>query len=321
MDPITHAALGAASAQLLFGKYNKHIPWQAGALAAMAPDLDILFAYSQNPLSLEYWHRHFTHSLCFIPIGAMIVTLFLICFPHFRRHWKITMGSCLIAYATHSLLDALTSYGTLLLWPWSDTRFSWDVIAIIDPLFTVPLVIGTAWSIIFHQSKAILMVFAFCAALLLLNTIQHQRALDAIEEYAYQNDLKIKAVRVMPELASSTQWRAIIKQHQCSTIAEIATPLWGKSKVSARGNFPNLSDKYLPNNRSKEQEEGLEIFSWFADQQVLIANTNPLILADGRYTVGDNPIYSLWGIQLLPKQTQVQKIQLPKLYLNCDQYK
>src|SRR5690606_4631354 len=42
-------------------------------------------------------------------------------------------------YATHGLLDACTTYGTLLLWPFSDQRFAWNTISIIDPLFTLPI--------------------------------------------------------------------------------------------------------------------------------------------------------------------------------------
>ncbi|WP_298624235.1 metal-dependent hydrolase, partial [uncultured Legionella sp.] len=73
MDLVSHAALGAACAHLVLGRQNKKIAWKVGALAALVPDLDILIAYlSQEPLSIEYWHRNFTHSLIFIPFGALL---------------------------------------------------------------------------------------------------------------------------------------------------------------------------------------------------------------------------------------------------------
>ena len=47
-------------------------------------------------------------------------------------------------------LDVLTSYGTLWLWPFSRARLELDWMSIVDPLFTVPLLIltpmGRAWS-------------------------------------------------------------------------------------------------------------------------------------------------------------------------------
>jgi inner membrane protein len=317
MDPITHAALGAASAQIFFGKYNKHIPWQVGALAGMAPDLDVLFALNNNPLSLEYWHRNFTHSLSFIPIGGMIVALFLVCFPHFRKHWKITIGSSLIAYATHSILDALTSYGTLLLWPWNDSRISWDIVAIIDPMFTVPLILGTIWSVIFQNSRAIALAFVFCSTFLLFNFVQHHRALEAVNQYAKANHLGIQLPRVIPKLASSTHWRAIIKEMECSTIADVATPLFASSKVIPRNHVLNLTNTFIPNWLTSEQKQDLALFTWFTEQQVIIANKKPLLLADGRYTVGDKPLYSLWGIELIPHQ-KVSKISLPEIKETCN---
>src|SRR5690606_16960559 len=107
--PITHAALGAACAQAVLGQYDEKIPWRIGALAAMAPDLDV-FIISQDPLGAEFWHRNFTHALAFIPIGGILVALFFMCFTSYRKAWKITLAAALIGYATHGLLDAMTSY-------------------------------------------------------------------------------------------------------------------------------------------------------------------------------------------------------------------
>lgn len=60
-------------------------------------------------------------------------------FPLFRKKWQLTLAAAMIGMATHGFLDACTSYGTVLFWPWSDKRISWDIIAIIDPLFTIIL--------------------------------------------------------------------------------------------------------------------------------------------------------------------------------------
>ena len=46
-----------------------------------------------------------------------------------------------MGYATHGLLDSCTSYGTQLFWPFSDERVAWDTMSIVDPLFTIPLLV------------------------------------------------------------------------------------------------------------------------------------------------------------------------------------
>lgn len=317
MDPITHGALGAACAQTVFGRYNKQIPWQVGALAGMAPDLDVFIRFSQEPLSLEQWHRYLTHSLLFIPIGGLIVALFLLCFAQYRKHWKLTIGAALVGYATHGLLDSLTSYGTVLFWPWSNARISWDIVSIIDPVFTLPLLLGTIWSVIHQNQKAVTAGLMFSGIFLVFNTIQHNRALYGAHQYATTNNLKLNHTRALPKLASSTYWRIIAKQNHCVIIAEAKTPLWHQTTIRPITQTLSYTGQALPFALSTGQKSDLTTFSWFTDGFLIVANKDPFILADARYTIDYNPMLSLWGIQLLPKQTHINKVSLPKINELC----
>ena len=91
----------------------------------MAPDLDVLIRSSHDPLLFLEYHRQFTHSLFFIPVGALICALAF--YPVTRRalSFRETWILSALGYATHGLLDACTTYGTLLLWPFSQERFAW----------------------------------------------------------------------------------------------------------------------------------------------------------------------------------------------------
>ena len=83
MDPISQGTVGAAFAQSTANKKNIIKIGIIGFLAGLAPDLDVFIRSSTDPiLSLEY-HRQFTHSLFFIPFGALIVTLMI--FPFFKK--------------------------------------------------------------------------------------------------------------------------------------------------------------------------------------------------------------------------------------------
>ena len=146
MDPISQGTVGVAFAQSTANKKNILSISVIGFFAGLAPDLDVLIRSSTDPmLSLEY-HRQFTHSLFFIPFGALIVTFLL--YPLFRKsiNPKTVYLASFLGYATHGLLDACTSYGTLLFWPYSNQRVTWNNISIVDPLFTIPILIliGTA---------------------------------------------------------------------------------------------------------------------------------------------------------------------------------
>ena len=144
MDPISQAALGAIAPQSAADKTKRDSLGLLrigliGALAGMAPDLDVLIQSSTDPLLQLEYHRQFTHSLIFIPFGAALCALAF--WPFFKRHmsyqqiWLIAV----LGYGTHGLLDACTTYGTLLLWPFSEARIAWNTISVVDPLFTLPL--------------------------------------------------------------------------------------------------------------------------------------------------------------------------------------
>jgi inner membrane protein len=315
MDPVTHGVLGAATAQLLLFKRDKHNAWLVGALAAMAPDLDVFIRSNHDPMLLLLYHRNFTHSLSFIPIGALLVTLGLMLFKRFRKHWCCTGLAALIGYSTHGLLDACTSYGTMLLWPFSDTRISWDLIAIIDPFFTFPLILGLVWTIINDDRLGVGIGLALAGLYLLFNSYQHSLALSASQAYGKKQNLPMNRLRSFPYLFSSTHWRSAIQANHHLYIADIYVPLTKKSEVNPVGSYPLFLQTELPLSvqKSKGQLSDYRIFNWFCDGYVILATEKPLTLVDGRYLFGKNPAIALWGIQFLPGHPHVDSLGLIKL--------
>ncbi len=152
MDPLSQASLGASLSQSFANDKSKQLSALViGMLAGMAPDLDVLIRSAENPILFLEFHRQFTHSLIFIPFGALICAL--VFYSVMRSNWfhkkwpsaKLSFPQVylfsFLAYATHGLLDACTSYGTQLFWPFSTERFAWNTVSIIDPLFTFPVLI------------------------------------------------------------------------------------------------------------------------------------------------------------------------------------
>jgi inner membrane protein len=141
LDPLSQGVLGASLPQALNRGERAAVGGLFGCLGGMAPDLDVLIRSSSDPLLFLEYHRQFTHALIFIPFGGVICGLVL--YWLLGRRWQLSMmESCLYAtlgYATHALLDACTTYGTQLLWPFTDARFAWNTVSVIDPLFTLPI--------------------------------------------------------------------------------------------------------------------------------------------------------------------------------------
>ena len=184
MDPLTQAVLGSAGSQSIFNKNSLIRVGTIGALAGMAPDLDVLIQSSTDPLlSLEY-HRQFTHSLIFIPFGAALCAL--VFWPFVRRHlnFQQVWFIALLGYATHGLLDACTTYGTLLLWPFSDVRIAWNNVSVIDPLFTLPLLVAVVVAGVKQSALAARIGMAWALIYLMLGFVQQGRAVAAGEAVA-----------------------------------------------------------------------------------------------------------------------------------------
>ena len=142
MDPLTQGLLGGALALSVANKKESRLAAAIGFAAALPADADILIGAGDDPLLNIEFHRHFTHSLIFIPIGALMVASILWLLLRKRIGFKSIYFYALLGYGTSGLLDACTSYGTHLLWPFSDERVAWSIIAIIDPVFTLVLLIA-----------------------------------------------------------------------------------------------------------------------------------------------------------------------------------
>lgn len=307
MDPITHALLGASCAQLLLSEKNRYA-WLAGGMAAMAPDLDVFIRSASDPLRILLYHRHFTHALLFIPLGAALVTLVLMLFKPFRSHWFTTFLAALTGFATHGLLDACTTYGTLLYWPFSDKRVSWDIIAIIDPYITFPLFLGLVWTAVHRNIRGTVIGLAVAGFFLSLNIFQHQRVYQAILAYAETRAWDITALRTFPKFASTTQWRGLgIVNHQL-VLMDISAFL--KPAVSNVRFYPLFSTAALPDyvKNSPTLFQDFQIFHWFSDGYLVLVNSNPLIVSDGLFLNDRKPAHSLWSIQFLPDHKHVEMV-------------
>ena len=109
MDPLSQAVLGASLPVALTRKSEAKTALICGALAGMLPDLDVFIASKADPLLALEFHRQFTHSLLFIPLGGLIAAL---CFKYILR-MKLSLTRIywysLLGYATHGLLDACTT--------------------------------------------------------------------------------------------------------------------------------------------------------------------------------------------------------------------
>ncbi len=141
MDIITQGLLGGAMAQTVAQAPEVRRNMFIGVFAGLAADADVFISSTQDPLLTLEYHRQFTHSLLFIPFGALFVAGILWLILRNKMPFTRIYLVCLLGYCLSGFIDACTSYGTQLLWPLSDQRIAFNIISIVDPLFTGPLLL------------------------------------------------------------------------------------------------------------------------------------------------------------------------------------
>lgn len=142
MDSLSQYVLGAGLGVAVMGRRTS--VWKAalwGGIAGTIPDLDALIDHG-DPIRNMTFHRAESHSLLYLTILAPALAVGVAKLhgemQHFRRWWLALW----LALFTHPLLDNMTIYGTQLLQPFTDHPYFIGSIFIVDPLYTLPLLIG-----------------------------------------------------------------------------------------------------------------------------------------------------------------------------------
>jgi inner membrane protein len=144
MDSLTQIVLGASVAALAAPQPHRRAALLAGAILGTLPDLDVLpLALIDDPIARMTWHRSVSHSIwVLLTLGLLLGWVARRWIAAVRAAPGPWLAAILLALGTHPLLDAHTVYGTQWLWPLPLAPTMWSTIFIIDPLYTLPLLVG-----------------------------------------------------------------------------------------------------------------------------------------------------------------------------------
>ena len=141
MDSLTQIVLGAAVGEAVLGRKVGNKAMLYGAIAGTIPDLDVLSGHFTDTVTAIEWHRGFSHSLFFslffAPIFGWIIAKVE---KKANTSWKDWTLLMFLGLFTHPILDAFTTWGTQLFWPFK-IRLAFQNIFVIDPLYTLPFLI------------------------------------------------------------------------------------------------------------------------------------------------------------------------------------
>ena len=142
MDSVTQLVLGASVAAVCVPEQHRRRALVVGAALGTLPDLDVFIDYGDAVANFTL-HRGFSHSLLvLIPFAVSVWLILRGFYAPVRQAPKPWFWAIMLALITHPLLDAHTAYGTQLFWPLAVTPTMWSTLFIIDPLYTLPLLVA-----------------------------------------------------------------------------------------------------------------------------------------------------------------------------------
>ncbi|MCX7822879.1 MAG: metal-dependent hydrolase [Syntrophobacterales bacterium] len=270
MDYITHIVTGATGYRLITSRslhevdhiQDNKITLISGGLfflASILPDCDNISRLWGMEAYIVH-HRGITHSIPFsLVASAILATLFL------RKLLSLSSFAVAFSAATlgmifHIYMDLITSYGTQVLLPFTDRRFSLDWVFIVDPIYTLVIVSIFALSSILLKktSKTTYLSWIFVGWILLYP------AICGFTKY-YANSLWHQIgtshhLALLPDFGTPLIWKLIVKNDNVYRIASVN--LIRKSVTFDPQEFIVLDNSFA--SKVSKKVDSFRIYRWFA---------------------------------------------------------
>lgn len=231
MDSVTQFALGAGVGAALLGRrIGPRKAALTGGLLGTLPDLDVLFPFD-DPIDSFTLHRGASHSFF---VQALVTPLFgealVRLFKPLRDERLRSYLAVYLIFASHAIIDALTVYGTRVFWPIFPDAVGTGSIFIIDPLYTLPLLLVLIWALFLGSWSA--RFGRFVAAALILSTaylgwgLAAQQVMEGrAEKLLAQAGIAPERLLAIPTPFNTLFWKAIAIDGD--RYINLYLPIWG----------------------------------------------------------------------------------------------
>ncbi len=225
MDSLTQIVLGAAVGEATLGKKAGNKALLYGGIAGTIPDLDIIANFFTDTITAIEIHRGFSHSIVFsVLMGPLLGGFVNKIERKMDLGWKPWTKLFFWGLFTHPLLDAFTTWGTRLFWP-LDLRLAFNSIFVIDPLYTIPLLIGTLFALFSTRNskkrqRLNVAGLALSTTYLLLTLVIKQRVCQKFEHALNDQGIVYQSISTRPAPLNTILWNANIETEDSYLIGD-----------------------------------------------------------------------------------------------------
>ncbi len=225
MDSFTQIVLGIAVAEVCAGKELKNKTFLYGAILGTIPDLDVVVGSFMTDVDGVSIHRGISHSLFLFLFLSPIFGWLISKIEKHKISFKKASWMAFWGLFTHVLLDLFTSWGTQVLWP-LETRFAFKTIFVIDPLYTVPLLISLifVWRNKDHllRMKHVKRGLIISSSYLLLTVAVKLYALNQFEKALDKQAITYSEIIVKPTAFNIILWNANVATEDAYLLSDFS---------------------------------------------------------------------------------------------------
>lgn len=213
MDSLTQYALGSAIGIVVMR--GRGPVWKnalIGGMVATLPDLDVFFDYG-DPIRNMTYHRGESHAWFFQTLASPVIAWLITRLKSQRAFFKPWLLAVWLILITHATLDLLTVYGTQIGLPFLHGAYGLTSIFIIDPLYTVPLLIGIVGALVV---KKVPMRFRWAEIALVVSTLYllwglaaQNQVRNIAQESLHAQNFTAEKILVTPTAFNSILWRIV----------------------------------------------------------------------------------------------------------------
>jgi inner membrane protein len=232
LDPITHTLFGACLSRTGFNR-KTGLATLTMVGAAEFPDVDVFLNFFSRVQGFAH-HRGFTHTFLGAPLMAGCVLAIVYGIYRFRSprgwkpklppDWKLLYVYALIATLSHILLDFTNNYGVRPFAPFHYRWYAWDIVNIIEPLVTLPLLTALVapWFVgliiaeigakqgPFRGRNFAISALIFLVLVWWVRDYQHRRALTLMQAELYDDAEPIR-VAANPYSLDPFRWHGVVE--------------------------------------------------------------------------------------------------------------
>jgi inner membrane protein len=210
MDSLSQIALGAAVGVAAMGR--RTALWKAaawGAVAGTLPDLDVFIDHGDAVRNMVL-HRAETHAPFWLTLFSLPFAAAVAWLHGEQAQWRRWWFALWLALVTHPLLDAMTVYGTQLALPFTNRPFGVGSIFIIDPLYTLPLLLGTGAALARRSLRANALGLVLSTAYLAWGVVAQQHVERIARASLAEQGIAAERMLVTPTAFNSVLWRVLV---------------------------------------------------------------------------------------------------------------